>query len=153
MGTFNEWSEGDGERHHSRVLCFFFFFLICFFFGERTSAGCADGVRATGLWQAQGVTGCWISQRCGFRGVNQVLDSPRVTRELRLTHSADANSRNERRIVQRARDLLCTCTPGGDAKRAVCALVDVAPLGPGGGDLPQTRRHTAPRTLKRKVPH
>ena len=27
-------------------------------------------------------------------GVNRMLDSPRVTRELRLTHSADANSRN-----------------------------------------------------------
>ena len=38
------------------------------------------------------------------------------------------------------------------AKRAVSALVDVAPLGPGGGDLPQTRRHTAPRTLKGKSP-
>ena len=24
-GTFNKWSEGDGERHHSRVLWFFLF--------------------------------------------------------------------------------------------------------------------------------
>ena len=64
-------------------------------------------------------------------GVNRMLDSPRVTRELRLTHSADANSRNKRRIVQRARDLLCTCAPGEGTKRAVCALVDVAPLGAG----------------------
>ena len=39
------------------------------------------------------------------------------------------------------------------AKRAVSALVDIASLGPGGGDLPQTRRHTAPRTLIEKDPH
>ena len=47
-------------------------------------------------------------------GVNRMLDSPRATRELRLTHSADASSRNERRrvpIVQR--DFLCMSTPGG----------------------------------------
>ena len=50
---------------------------------------------------------------------------------------------------------MCTGPPlhvrtGRWAKRAVSALVDVAPLGQGGGDLPQTRRHTAPRTPKRK---
>ena len=84
MGTFNEWSEGDGDGH-SRVL----WFLICFFFGERTSAGCADGVRATGLWQAQGITGCWISQRCNqmldrlfLTGVNRMLDSPGVVNRM-----------------------------------------------------------------------
>ena len=44
------------------------------------------------------------------------------------------------------------CAYREGAKRAVSALVDVAPLGPGGGDLPQTRRHTAPRTLKEKRP-
>ena len=76
-------------------------------------------------------------------GVNPMMDSPRVTRELRLTHSAVANSRG----ISSAR------AHREGAERAVCALVDVAPIGQGGGDLPQTRRHTAPRTLKRKVPH
>ena len=86
-------------------------------------------------------------------GVNRMLESPRVTRELRLTHSAVANSRNGRRIGPKGTAPPLHGRTGRWAKRAVCALVYVAPLGLGGGDLPQTRRHTAPRTLKRKVPH
>ena len=86
-------------------------------------------------------------------GVNRMLDSPRVTRVLRLTHSADASSRNGRRIVPMRTGPPLHVHTGRWARRAVSALVVVAPLGQGGGDLPQTRRHTAPRTLKRKVPH
>ena len=76
-------------------------------------------------------------------GVYRMLDSPRVTRELRLTHSADANSRNGRRIVPKGTGPPLHVHTGRWAKRAVSALVVVAPL-PSADATP----HSAPHAKK-----
>ena len=68
------------------------------------------------------------------RGVNRMQDSPNGVN--RMTGSP----------LRRPTGL--------EAKRSgECNRMDVALLGPGGGYLPQTRRHTAPRTLKDKKTH
>ena len=65
MGAFNEWSEGDGERHHSQVLWFFDLFLS----GRGRQSVVLMECEPLVCGRAQGVTGCWISQRC-----NRMLD-------------------------------------------------------------------------------
>ena len=78
-----------------------------------------------------------------------------------LVHPSDARAETDtlsrRELTESEEDsanghVTCSaCAYREGAKRAVSALVDVAPSGLGGGYLPQTRRHTALRTLRKKT--
>ena len=83
------------------------------------------------------------TRRWFSRGVNWMLVHPSDAR-------AETDTLSRRELTESEEDSAnghvtsSACAYREGAKRAVSALVDVAPLGPGGGDLPQTRRHTAP---------
>ena len=103
-----------------------------------------------------------VSTGCGFTFMNTSVWRQVAGVNRMLVHPSDARAETDtlsrRELTESEEDSAnghvtsSACAHREGAKRAVSALVDVASSGPGGGDLPQTRRHTASRTLKEKRP-